>query len=128
MSQIENTLAERGSRYGKFSDHARITQEIKQVMQETPQWPLMTPSQREALEMVAHKIGRIVNGDPTYIDSWVDIEGYVHLVVLELQETEKRQELFRKDREAPSFLRARAQDDQTEFGLCNLERANNPTK
>jgi hypothetical protein len=30
--------------------------------------------------MVAHKIGRIINGDPQYIDSWTDIIGYTRLV------------------------------------------------
>ena len=38
----------------------------------------------ESLEMVQHKIGRIVNGDPTYLDSWVDIVGYTQLVIDEL--------------------------------------------
>lgn len=35
---------------------------------------------REALEMNAHKTARILNGDPTYKDNWMDIEGYTHLV------------------------------------------------
>jgi len=30
--------------------------------------------------MVAHKLGRIVNGDPNYVDSWTDIIGYTRLV------------------------------------------------
>jgi hypothetical protein len=30
--------------------------------------------------MIAHKIGRIINGDPDYIDSWDDIAGYAKLV------------------------------------------------
>lgn len=34
----------------------------------------------EALEMIAHKVGRILNGDPAYSDSWVDIAGYAKLV------------------------------------------------
>jgi hypothetical protein len=95
---IEKTLEERGSRYGKFSGHAEITQALKRVMNGTStelktqkkvelqlKWANLTDSQREALEMVAHKIGRILNGDPNYDDSWVDIEGYVHLVVQELR-------------------------------------------
>jgi hypothetical protein len=39
---------------------------------------------KEALDMVAHKIGRILNGDPTYTDSWHDIAGYSKLVEDEL--------------------------------------------
>jgi hypothetical protein len=36
--------------------------------------------QSEALEMIAHKIARILNGDPNYVDSWLDIAGYATLV------------------------------------------------
>lgn len=35
---------------------------------------------REALDMIAHKIGRILNGDHDYADSWDDIAGYARLV------------------------------------------------
>jgi hypothetical protein len=39
--------------------------------------------------MIAHKIGRIVNGDPDHVDSWVDIAGYAQLVADELQGVER---------------------------------------
>ena len=39
---------------------------------------------REALEMIVHKIARIVNGDPNYIDNWIDICGYSKLVIDEI--------------------------------------------
>lgn len=81
---IAEILAERGSRYGSFSGHALITQRLKCAMQETKGWNNLTDSQREALEMVAHKIGRILNGDPNYLDSWVDIVGYTQLIVDQL--------------------------------------------
>ena len=38
--------------------------------------------------MIAHKMGRIVNGDPYYDDSWVDIVGYAQLVINELKHRE----------------------------------------
>ena len=80
VQNVQAVLAERGSRYGKFSEHARITQNIKRAMEDSPNWTLLTPAQKEALEMVAHKIGLILNGDPNYSDSWVDIAGYSKLV------------------------------------------------
>lgn len=83
---IETTLAERQSNYGDFCDHARITQAIKEAMQHSRNWEELPPNMKEALEMVAHKIGRILNGNPTYKDSWHDIEGYVHLISRELQD------------------------------------------
>lgn len=77
---IDSTLAERGSRYGDFSEHARITQNIKAAMMDSPNWAILSPDKKEALEMVAHKVGRILNGDPGYHDSWHDIIGYTKLV------------------------------------------------
>lgn len=83
-SNVNATLDERGARYGSFAGHAKITQGLKAVMQVTPNWVALSPSQKEALEMVAHKIGRILNGDPDYADSWHDIGGYAVLVEQEL--------------------------------------------
>lgn len=77
---IADTLAERGSRYGDFAEHARITQAIKAAMVDSPNWASLPPDMREALEMNAHKVGRILNGDPNYHDSWHDIIGYTKLV------------------------------------------------
>lgn len=80
MTDIAATLEQRGSRYGSFDGHARITQNLKRAMADSPNWNDLADDQRETLEMVAHKIGRILNGDPDYDDSWVDIAGYAKLV------------------------------------------------
>lgn len=88
MNEIDKTLEERGKRYGSFDSHVRVTQSLKCQMYNAPQWGNLCAYQREALEMVAHKIGRILNGDPNYIDSWKDCIGYLQLVVNELQTTE----------------------------------------
>ena len=82
---IDTTLAERGSRYGKFTGHARVTQHLKQVMFAHCNKQNLDDDMVEALEMIAHKIGRILNGDPRYADSWVDIAGYAKLVADRLQ-------------------------------------------
>ena len=78
-STIESTLAERASRYGEFKTHAKITQDIKRAMAQG-NWQYLEDDQRECLEMLAHKIGRILNGDPNYHDSWHDMVGYAKLV------------------------------------------------
>lgn len=82
---ITDVLTERGNRYGKFADHANITQRLKEDMRVTDNWLKLDPDQKEALEMIAHKIGRILNGDPYYDDSWIDIAGYAKLVADRLQ-------------------------------------------
>lgn len=81
---ITETLAERGTRYGEFPDHAAISQQLKRVMRNTTGWSRLQPHQAEALEMVQHKIARILNGDPNYADSWHDMAGYSMLVEQEL--------------------------------------------
>lgn len=79
MDSTQKILNERGKRYGEFKDHADITQSLKRVMQATTKWDSLSDPHKEALEMVAHKIGRILNGDPDYNDSWDDIAGYAKL-------------------------------------------------
>ena len=89
MSNIDSTLSERGDRYGSFDGHAEITQGLKSVMQCTDKWAFLADDQKEALEMIAHKIGRILNGDPNYIDNWHDIIGYTRLVEQRLEAEQK---------------------------------------
>jgi hypothetical protein len=87
MSDIKETLNERGKRYGSFSGHARVSQRLKTILDEELEIrsKLLSMVQEEALDMIFHKIGRIVNGDANYIDSWRDIVGYAQLVVDELK-------------------------------------------
>ena len=80
MPSIDGMLADRGKRYGKFTGHANITQRLKEAMKAAPNWSRLSDDQKECLEMVAHKTGRILNGDPDYYDSWKDIAGYARLV------------------------------------------------
>ena len=77
---VDATLTERGNRYGKFKDHAELSQKLKEAMYCTDGWECLSADMREALEMIQHKIARILNGDPTYADSWHDIAGYAKLV------------------------------------------------
>lgn len=88
---ITQTLTERGLRYGKFTGHAEITQMLKTVVATglRKRDKTLAPDQQEAMDMILHKIGRIVNGDPDYDDSWVDIAGYAKLVADRLQGVER---------------------------------------
>lgn len=91
MSSIDKTLDERGTRYGAFTGHAAVTQEIKAAMNRHFGWSKLAADQREALEMIAHKVGRILNGDPNYIDSWHDIIGYTRLVEQRLEKEQAKE-------------------------------------
>jgi hypothetical protein len=76
---IAVTLQERGSRYGDFRDNAEESQRIKSTLQAHPNFHNLDATKREALEMIAQKIARILNGDPEYRDNWHDIAGYATL-------------------------------------------------
>ena len=74
-------LNERGKTHGDFSDHARITQLTKDLWRASGKnWEHLTSEEAEALDMIAHKVGRILSGNPHYHDHWADIAGYARLV------------------------------------------------
>lgn len=79
MTELNDTLAERGGRYGDFTDHAAIAQGLQDVMRAAPRWAKLDPVKKQALTTIADKIARILNGDPDYRDNWHDIQGYAKL-------------------------------------------------
>ena len=82
---IEEVLNQRQATYGSFTKNAEVSQMLKYVMTQGTNYKQMPVPHREALEMIVHKIARIVNGDPNYIDNWVDIIGYSQLVIEEIK-------------------------------------------
>jgi hypothetical protein len=85
QTNVNEMLAGREARYGSFEGHAEISQALKLTMQARAKWPMLEDDQREALEMISHKIARILNGDPNYADNWIDIAGYATLVANRLE-------------------------------------------
>jgi len=86
-TNVDAILNERGSRYGNFLDHATITYRLKEVARDfaAEKGKHFAYDQCEALDMIFHKLGRILNGDPNYADSWIDIAGYAKLVADRLE-------------------------------------------
>lgn len=76
--EIKDVLSERGKTYGDFTNIATTAYEIRLALFRG--CPILDADMREALTMIAAKLSRVVNGDPTYIDTWLDIEGYARLV------------------------------------------------
>lgn len=81
MTDIQKTLSDRKEKYGDFRGHAELAIELKGTMRSGDSWTRMDPYMQEALDMIQHKIARILNGDPMYEDSWVDIVGYAQLAL-----------------------------------------------
>ena len=80
MVDIQSTLAERGKTHGDFSRQSQTAQSLKEVMRHTDNWENLLPHQREALELIATKISRVLNGNPVWHDTWHDMAGYSTLV------------------------------------------------
>jgi hypothetical protein len=86
-TNIDETLDARAQDYGKFKDGAALMQAMKRTLADHARMHNKTfaDDQWEALEMIVHKIGRIVNGNPDKVDHWVDIAGYAKLIADRLQ-------------------------------------------
>ena len=72
-------LVERQKTHGDFGDHARMTWALKHHIHSGKNWDGLSQQHKEALDMIAHKIGRIMGGNPDFKDHWDDIAGYAKL-------------------------------------------------
>ena len=81
-ADVTTTLGSRARAYGNFRDNARLAQALKRTMAEHAEdmGKTFADDQWEALEMIATKVSRIVNGNPDDIDQWHDIAGYATLI------------------------------------------------
>lgn len=79
--QIDDILLQREQQYGNFFSRSKISQDFKSLIHNGLSYKSLKPDQKEALEMIATKVGRIVNGNPDFLDSWIDIQGYCQLVI-----------------------------------------------
>jgi len=103
---IEATIAERTSCYGEFREVAGVVQALKEVIRSGCSWHRMEPYQREALDMVMNKVGRIVCGNPNHKDSWHDLAGYARLVEVRIgdkpDQTGASHDTKKEDRHTPA--------------------------
>lgn len=87
QTNVNEMLAGREARYGSFEGHAEISQALKHTIWgfAAKRGKQIKADQAEALDMISHKIARILNGDPNYADNWIDIAGYAQLVANRLE-------------------------------------------
>jgi hypothetical protein len=80
--EVDATLDARAVDYGKFIEGAEVMQMLKRVVLNAlnNRDKTLAHDQAEAMDMIIHKIGRIVNGNPDVVDHWLDIAGYAQLV------------------------------------------------
>lgn len=93
MADTNETLTERGTRYGNYADQTAIISNISDAIHESGNagvaWLEMASDQKDALYMIIVKMSRILNGDPDYADNWRDIAGYATLVAERLEGIER---------------------------------------
>jgi hypothetical protein len=88
-TDINALLAERRKTHGDYMMHAVITQNLKRIMRNhiADLDRRLEHDMQETLDMIAHKIGRIIAGNPAEPDHWRDIAGYAQLVANRLEAT-----------------------------------------
>jgi len=86
---VKDILQERESTHGFYSEVSSVSQGIKMTMQIGVNWKDLKAEQRESLEMIANKIGRILSGNSNFIDHWQDIAGYAALIVKGMEDDEQ---------------------------------------
>lgn len=77
-------MAERNKVHGDYSTDAMNAQMLKDILHMSKNWPQLNHVQRESLEHICTKMGRICAGDPDHKDHWADIAGYAILVAQRL--------------------------------------------
>jgi len=86
MANVNQTLKQRNKTHGSFETHAMLSQQLKNACRNhntgKEKYPFysLDAVQVEGLEMILHKVARILNGDPNESDHWHDIAGYASLV------------------------------------------------
>ena len=76
---IDDLLRDKETTHGHFDDTATIAQTLKAVMRRGKNWESLANPSKEALELIATKVARILNGDATDPDHWNDVAGYARL-------------------------------------------------
>ena len=82
---IQSTVEQRDQHYGGFTDLAGLSQELKNAVRRHKAWGSKSPVVQEAVEMILHKVARIINSNHPQQDSWHDVAGYAHLVEVRLK-------------------------------------------
>jgi Domain of unknown function (DUF6378) len=77
--EVKQTLKERAKTHGDFRENAHIMQATKDLWRAEPGWRRLDDVKREALDMIALKVGRVLSGGGNTKDTWHDIAGYAVL-------------------------------------------------
>lgn len=83
MSDLDETLAQRGNKYGKnWEAYSRMKEAMTAARNKKPSKKTIQNDDiiTYAIDMILMKLSRIAAGDENYTDNWHDIAGYATLV------------------------------------------------
>jgi hypothetical protein len=79
VNAVAATLADRQKTHGDFTDFSRTDRALKAVLANGVTYESLSDDKKSALDMITHKIARILSGNPNAKDHWHDIQGYAKL-------------------------------------------------
>lgn len=80
------TIPNRDDQHGGMEAVGSISQRLKDVLRTGANWQHLSNAQREALDMMMHKVARIMSGDLTVKDHWIDAGGYPLCIARQMED------------------------------------------
>lgn len=67
----------RDTQHGGMEAVGKVAQQMKAAIRSGRNWHRLSSGEREALDMICHKVGRVLSGaDPHDLQHWEDLAGY----------------------------------------------------
>lgn len=79
LDEVDDTLQAREKSHGPYRQQAQMSQLLKAIIHGHPNWKDLPAEHREALDLIMMKISRLLNGNSSEPDTWIDISGYAML-------------------------------------------------
>ena len=84
--ETEKLIATRHATHGVYRHVCELDQATQKAWRNSQNWEHLTDVQRCSLQMISHKIARILSGDPFFDDHWKDCSTYAELARRSLEE------------------------------------------
>ncbi|OCR88100.1 hypothetical protein CFT13S00388_02740 [Campylobacter fetus subsp. testudinum] len=86
--KVEDILKDREETHGDFSDVARYSFDLSDIFRFSPNYAAgnLSKVQMVGIEMILHKLSRIMCGNPNEIDHYKDIQGYAELIIKDIKD------------------------------------------
>ncbi len=81
-------IAARQQTHGDFKSTAWVAQTLRDVFRHELGWERLSIVKREVLDCIAIKLARILSGDASCEDHYLDIIGYAELALIEIRAKE----------------------------------------